>query len=243
MKNLSIILLVLFFQTYAFGQLTIPAGMRASNSNNGISELNVLNENSFYALRGVPPGDVVGDYYLNEKWNKANILLYQSEMVLEGYNAKYDIKNDIIEIQTSVGVRILDVKEVRNLVWIDSLTIEPQYFVNAHEFNKGIGYDVLLQVLAKGPIPLLKQTELVITPPSYNVALSIGSKDTKIYKKSIILYSKEGELFEIKNKKDILKASGDLSKEVEVFIKSNKLKVSKDEGLRRVFEFINSKKS
>jgi hypothetical protein len=243
MKKLFIVLFTLFSNVYAFSQWAIPAGMKTSNTFNGISELGVLNESSLHALRGVPPGDVVGDYYLNERWNKANILLYQSEVIIEGYNVKYDVKNDVIEIQTSVGIRILDVKEIRNLVWMDSLTIETQYFVNAHEFNKGIGYDGLLQVLVDGPIPLLKQTELVITPPSYNVALSIGSKDTKIYKKSIILYSKEGELIEIKNKKDILKASGDLSKAVESYIKTNKLNVGKDAGLIHVFQFINSKRS
>ncbi len=242
MKNLLVILLVLFFQTFAFGQWAIPANMRASNTLTSISETGVTAGSTLYGLPG-SPGEVIGDYYLNKRWNKASILLYQSETMIEGYPVKYDIKNDLIEIKTTAGIKVLDVRKIKNLVWTDSMAIAPQYFVNAHEFKKGKTiYSGLLEVMVDGPLPLLKRTELDVREPNYVPALDVGSKDTKILQKSVILYSKGGELIQIKNKKDVLEASGDLSKEVEDYIKKNKLNLSKDAGMRRAFEFINSKK-
>lgn len=241
MKNSLFVLLLLVSQVTAFGQWAIPANMRASQTLTSISESGVTAGSTLYGLPG-SPGEIIGDYYLNKKWNRANILLYQSESMIEGYPVKYDLKNEFIEIRTSVGVKILDVRKIKNLVWTDTLAIAPQYFVNASEFKKGRNsYSGLLEVIVDGPLPLLKRTELDVREPNYIPALDAGSKDTKILQKSIILYSKGGELIELKNKKDVLEASGDLSKEVDVYIKANKLNVSKDAGVRRVFEFINSK--
>ncbi len=245
MKNLLVILLVLFLKVYAFGQWAIPANMRATNTMERISETNVSGAggSTLYGLPG-SPGEVIGDYYLNKRWNHASILLYQSETMIEGYPVKYDIKNDLIEIKTTTGIKVLDVRKIKNLVWTDSLAVAPQYFVNAKEFKKEKeSYAGLLEVMVDGPLPLLKRTELDVREPNYVPALDVGSKDTKIFQKSVILYSKDGELIVIKNKKDVLEASGDLSKEVEDFIKKNKLNLSKDAGMRRAFEFINSKKS
>ena len=241
MKNSFTLLFSLSLQTLVFGQWAIPANMRASNTMTSISESGVTAGGTLYGLPG-SAGEVIGDYYLNKRWNKASILLYQSETMIEGYPVKYDIKNDLIEIRTSAGIKILDVRKIKNLAWIDSMAIAPQYFVNANEFKKGKkSYSGLMEVMVDGPLPLLKRTELDIREPNYVPALDVGSKDTKILQKSVILYSNSGELIEIKNKKDVLEASGDLSKEVDEYIKANKLNLNKDAGMKRTFEFINSK--
>jgi hypothetical protein len=241
MKKLLILVLTLSLQTLAFGQWAIPANMRASNTLTSIAETGVPAGSTLYGLPG-SAGGVIGDYYLNKRWNKASILLYKSETMIEGYPIKYDIKNELIEIQTTSGIKILDVRKIKNLVWTDSMVIAPQYFVNANEFKKGkITYSGLLEVLVDGPLPLLKRTELDVREPNYVPALDVGSKDTKILRKSVILCSKGGELIEVKNKKDVLEVSGEMSKEVDDYIKKNKLNVSKDSGMIRAFEFINSK--
>jgi hypothetical protein len=244
MKNLITILLILVCQVYAFGQWAIPKQMRAENTLDRLSDKGGLsNSDILYGFPG-EPGGVVGDVYLNNRWNSATILLYQSETMIEGYPVKYDLKSNLIEIKSNAGVKVLDVKRIQNMVWRDSVTSVTQYFVNGNEYKKdGTPYAGLMEVLVDGTMPLLKRTQILFKAPTYNEAMGSGSKDVKIYKKSIIFYAKDGDLNEIKNKKDVLEASGDLSKEVEAYIKINKLNVSKDEGMRRVFEFINSKKS
>jgi hypothetical protein len=244
MKKLVTVLFILFSHAYAFSQWAIPAKLRAENTLDRMSDKGGLSNSDI--LYGVPgePGGVVGDVYLNKKWNTATILLYQSETMIEGYPVKYDVKSNLIEIKSTTGIKILDVRKIKNMVWRDSVTTIPHYFVNANEYKKdGAPYSGLLEVLVDGPMPLLKKTELFIKQPTYNDAMGSGSKDVKIYLKPLIFYSKDGELVEVKNKKDVLNASGGLSKEVEAFIKNNKLSISKDAGMIRAFEFINSKKS
>ncbi len=242
MKKIVFVLLILLSQAYAFGQWAIPANMRAENTLDRMSDKGGLSNSDI--LYGVPgePGGVVGDVYLNKRWNNATILLYQSEVMIEGYPVKYDIKSNLIEIKSNTGIKVLDVKKIKNMVWKDSTTTLLHYFVNGNEYKKdGTPHSGLLEVLVDGMIPLLKKTQIFVKQPTYNDAMGSGSKDFKIYQKPTIFYSKDGELFEIKNKKDVLEASGNLTKEVEDYIKANKLNLNKDAGMKRTFEFINSK--
>jgi len=225
----------------SFGQWAIPANMRAENTMDRLSDKGGLSRSDL--LYGIPmaPGGVVGDNYLDKKWNAANILLYQSETMIEGYPVKYDVKNDLLEIKSSWGIKVLEGRKIKNLVWVDSLTAQPHYFVNGAEYKyegaKSLG---LIEVIVDGKLPLLKRSELYTKKPTYNAALDVGSKDTKLYLKDVFLYANGKDLIKIKNKADILKGAGDRSAEVENFIKVNKLNVNKQSGLTRVFEFINS---
>jgi hypothetical protein len=88
---------------------------------------------------------------------------------------------------------------------------------------------------------LLKRSELHTKKANYNVALDVGSKDTKLYLKDVFLYAKDKELIRVKGKDDILKASGDRATEVESYMKVNKLNINKQPGLVKVFEFMNTK--
>lgn len=241
MKGLLVLLLILT-QFEVFGQWAIPAQMRAENTLDRLSDKGGLSNSDILYGVPLPPGNVIGDNYLDKKWNKANILLYQSETVIEGYPVKYDVKSDLIEIKTNAGIKILDVKKVKNIVWVDSITSAPHYFVNAGEFKKeGVPSKGLLEVLVDGTLPLVKKTELFVKKPTYNAALDVGTRDTKIYLKEIIYYAIEGEMVKVKGKKDVLAAAGDRANEIESYIKSNKLNMNKEVDLIKVFEFLNSK--
>lgn len=241
MKVLFAFLLV-SVQFEAFSQWAIPTQMRAENTLDRLSDKGGLSNSDILYGVPMPPGNVIGDNYLDKKWNKANILLYQSEAVIEGYPVKYDVKSDLIEIKTNVGIKILDVKKVKNIVWVDSISSAPHYFVNAGEFKKeGVPSKGLVEVLVDGTLPLVKKTELFVKKPTYNAALDVGTRDTKIYPKETIYFVKDGEMLKVKGKKGVISAAGDRASEIESFIKSNKLNVNKEGDLIRVFEFLNSK--
>jgi len=242
MKTLVLGLMIICFSGKSFGQWAIPTNMRAENTLDRLSDKGGLSRSDM--LYGIPmaPGNVVGDNYLNKNWNAATILLYQSETMIEGFPVKYDIKNDLIEIKTKSGVKILGCDKIRNLVWIDSVNAQPHYFVNASEFKKdGVEFRGLLEVLVDGKLPLLKKTEIYIKQPTYNAAMDAGSKDTKIFQRETIFSAKDKNLIKIKNKSDILAIAGDREKETTSFIKENKINTNKLPELRRVFEFLNAK--
>jgi hypothetical protein len=243
MKRIILMCAVVGMYTNTFSQWAIPANMRAQNTLSRLSEpIRGLSNSDL--LYGIPmePGIVIGDNYLDKKWNMANILLYQSETLIEGYPVKYDVKEDRLEIKSKSGIKVLDSKKIRNLVWVDSLTTQPHYFVNGAEYRfEGVKSLGLIEVIVDGELPLLKKAEFHVKQPNYNAALDVGSRDTKLYFKEIYLYAQGKDLIKIKNKDDVLKAAGSYADEVESFIKVNKININKPQGLKNVFEFINSK--
>jgi len=227
--------------TNSFGQAAIPPQLRAENTLDRMSSKNSLSGSDILYGLPVPPGTTIGDNYLNKEWNQATFLLYQSEKMIEGYPAKFDIQSDLFEVKTKNGIKILDNSKVKNVVWIDSLTSLPHYFVNGKEYRiEGVPSSGILEILVDGIFPLFKKTELLVKEPTYNVAFDVGSRDKKIIQKEIIYYGKDKDLIRVKNKKDVLAAAGDRAAEVEAFVKSNKLGLNKETDIKRVFEFLNA---
>ncbi|HPW61773.1 MAG TPA: hypothetical protein PLJ13_05725 [Cyclobacteriaceae bacterium] len=228
--------------TNSFGQAAIPPQLRAENTLDRISSKNSLSGSDILYGLPVPPGSTIGDNYLNKEWNQATFLLYQSEKMIEGYPAKFDIQSDLFEVKTNNGIKILDNSKVKNVVWIDSLTSLPHYFVNGKEYRiEGVPSTGILEIVVDGIFPLFKKTELFVKEPTYNVAFDVGSRDKKIFQKEIMYYGKDKDLMRVKNKKDVLAAAGGRATEVEAFVKSNKLNLNKETDLKRVFEFLNAK--
>lgn len=241
LSKLFLLVSVTLISTNSFGQAAIPPQLRAENTLDRISSKNSLSGSDILYGLPVPPGSIIGDNYLNKEWNQATFLLYQSEKMIEGYPAKFDIQSDLFEVKTNNGIKILDNSKVKNVVWIDSLTSVPHYFVNGKEYRiEGVPSSGILEIVVDGIFPLFKKTELLVKEPTYNVAFDVGSRDKKIFKKEIIYYGKDKDLFKVKNKKDVLAAAGDRAAEVEAFIKSNKLNLNKETDIKRVFEFLNA---
>jgi hypothetical protein len=240
MKSLIFFFVSSFVPVSLLAQWAIPAQMRAGNTLDRLSTTNSLSASDILYGVPLPPGALVGDYYLDNKWNKSTVLLYKSENMIEGYYARYDINSDLVEFKTKSGVKVLEIQKIKNLVWIDSLTAHPHYFVNSKEYKfDGTELTGFLEVIVDGTLPLMKRTELTVKEPTYVVAFDVGSRDTKIYKKHSFLYAMEQNLFEIKGKKDLQKASGHRINEVETFIKKQKLNPNKEPDLKQVFEFLN----
>ena len=112
------------------------------------------------------PGGVKGSTYLDKKWNLATILLFQSEKLLEGYPVKYELKENELEVKASNGIKILGTKNIKSLVWKDSITQEPKYFISGSEYtDEGTPLNGLLEVLSDGKVPLLKRNFVVVKAP------------------------------------------------------------------------------
>ena len=242
LSRLFLLVSVTLISTNSFGQAAIAPQLRAENTLDRISSKNSLSGSDILYGLPVPPGSTIGDNYLNKEWNQATFLLYQSEKMIEGYPAKFDIQSDLFEVKTNNGIKILDNSKVKNVVWIDSLTSLPDYFVNGKEYRiEGVPSTGILEIVVDGIFPLFKKTELFVKEPTYNVAFDVGSRDKKIFQKEIMYYGKDKDLMRVKNKKDVLAAAGGRATEVEAFVKSNKLNLNKETDLKRVFEFLNAK--
>ncbi len=224
-----------------YAQWAIPPQMRASITLDNLAQ-NGLNPTDL--LYGIPmePGKVVGDTYITKVWNISTIMLSESDKIIEGYPARYDIQANALEIKSKSGIKVLNTKSIKSLVWIDSLLI-PHYFVNANTFREdGIEQAGLLEVLVDGEILLLNKFYIEVVKPSYNIAMGSGSKDTKLIPRTAAYSAKAGELIRIKTKKDVLKISGEYSDAINKIIADQGLKVNKQYDLIEIFVRLNELK-
>lgn len=232
-------ILALLLPVVVGAQYAIPPQIRARNAVDAIAKggLNDVS-NVIYGLPA-PPGVTLGDNYLDPKWNVGTVMLSTDDMI-ERYAMRYDLKSQSLEIRTQSAIKLLDVKKVKSLVWIDSATSAPHYFINAASFKLGdVPLMGLLEVLSDGSIPLLRRATLHLKPADYNPALDVGSRDATIYKKYALYYSVNGSLSEAKGKK-LLEAFGDKKTEVEVYMKQKNLGTRADHDILRVFDYYNS---
>ncbi|HMJ68937.1 MAG TPA: hypothetical protein VK508_08580 [Cyclobacteriaceae bacterium] len=225
----------------AFSQ-AIPSNIRAQISAERLSRANFERLDNAIVGIPIPPGRVVGDTYMDSKWNIGSLIVSDKNSAIEGYLMKYDIRDQTIEIKTPAGVRVLDVKRVQHMVWLDSLTKEPHYYVNCFKYKMdGAPLVGLMEVMVDGKRSLFKRTVVNTKSPTYVPAMDVGSRDMEFYKKSDFYYNDGANVFEIKSKRKLIESFGDLGPDVEKFMKSNRLDAKSAGDLTRVFEFYNSK--
>lgn len=241
MKKLYILSLIILPAT-AFCQTAVPSNIRAQISAERLSTQNWERLGNAIVGMPIPPGDVIGDVYLDSKWNMGSVMVSDKNSLIEGYPMKYDLKSQNIEIKTSGGVRVLDIKNVGHMVWLDSITRQPRYFVNGSKYkDDGVPIVGLMEVLLDGEKALFKKTKLNIKQPTYVAAMDVGSRDTEIYKKAAYYYNNGVDVVEIKSKKKFIDSLGDIGEEVEKYMKDNKLDVKTEDDLVKIFQFYNSK--
>ena len=222
----------------SMAQWAIPSQMRTANTLDQISDRDGFGINDL--LYGVPveAGSVSQDHFLDKKWNMATILLYESDMMIEGYPVKYDVIGDALEIKARNGIKQIETRKIKSLVWLDSLTNLPCYFINGKEYLKsGLPFSGFLEVLSDGQMPLLKKCNVWSKKSTYE-------SDTEyemIYRMEQLYYSKGKETTKVGSKKNLIAAFGDATGEIQSYITINKLDVSKQKDLQRIFEYYNSK--
>jgi hypothetical protein len=235
------VLISLIIPALAYSQ-AIPSNIRAQMSAERLSTANFDKlENAIVGIP-VPPGRVIGDTYMDSKWNLGSLMIAGKNTPIEGYLMKYDIKSQTVEIQAPSGIRVLEVKRITQLVWLDSITKQAHYFVNAARYREDdtplVG---LLEVVVDGQRSLFKRTVVNTKSPTYVPAMDVGSRDMEYYKKSEFYYNNGDNVFEIKSKKKLIESFGDLGPEMEKYMKANKLDAKSAGDLIRVFTFYNSK--
>lgn len=220
----------------------IPNNVRSQFALDRLTKMNFTGMDGTVVGLAAPPGRVVGNTYIDQKWNMGSVLIAEKNTPIEGYPMKYDIKAQNLEIKTVAGVRLLDVKKIGHVVWVDSLTKQPHYFVNAARYKEdGTPLVGLLEVVVDGQRSLLKRTVLSVKTPTYVAALDVGNRDTEISKKTKFFYSEGENVVEVTSKKKLLESFGDQGDEVKKFMKLNKLDVNQENHLSHIFEFYNSK--
>jgi hypothetical protein len=221
-------------------QAVVPNQVRAANTFDNINATGKVTSASLMYGLPLPPGERIADFYFDTKWNKSAIKLYGHDREVVGYNVKYDVKNERVEVRTQEGIKVLDCKTIKNLAWIDSVSGEHVFFVNAIEYKNENKVEGLLELLAEGNATLLKRTDLIVVKPDYVPALDVGSRDEKLRREEVYFAAVDQRLYKVSNKESLVSIFKGKESSINNFIKTNKLKVKHEEDLVKIIAFINT---
>jgi hypothetical protein len=205
---------------------------------------NFIGGNSIY---GIPPEPkkLQGNFYLDTKWNKASILLYKNEELIEGYFVRYNINSNNFELRSenSDDASTIPGLRVRNIVWIDSEHGVPRYFINGMDFkDEGSPIAGFFEVLVDGKMPLVRRTIASIRESNYNQALMVGEPDDRVVKRYVYYYIEGKNVIEIPSKKKkLFPIFGESQAEMEDFAETNNLNLKEASSLFSLFTQYNSK--
>ncbi len=237
------VILALLNSEFANGQTSaIPNTVRAVNALERLTDSNGLGANEMIYGIPLPPGKVIGDTYLSTSFRQAAILLYKDNKLLEGYPIRYDIQSDELDVKTSKGIKVLEGRNIKSFLWVDSAHLDPVYFVNAKEYKLGgTPLTGFFEVLVDGKAPLFKKTNLALKKANYNEALSVGSRDDKILKQSEFYIGQSGRVIELPStKKKFLPLFESKAAEMEKFIDTSGLSIKKQDDLIAIFKHYNA---
>lgn len=189
------------------------------------------------------PG-IQGDVYLTKDYRNSTFWLYEADAPTKTYPAKLDLQRNEFDLHQGKGqgVRALPGTRVKHLMWTDSITNTPQYFVNGQEFKneEGAPYLGFFQILAEGGISLLKLTTVKFKPADQNPTHNTGIKDNRFMKNTELYYAQGQKAMELPNRKGILKLMESHKEEVDKFIKVNQINLSVERHLIALFDYYNS---
>lgn len=189
-----------------------------------------------------PPPEVLGDVYLHPDYRITTFQLYSNDKLVEGFPSRFDIRSNEFDLITQQGIRALRGDQVKSIVWVDSISKQPQYMVNGKEFlnEANIPYTGFFQIITEGNMMLLKKTELQVKDPDFHPALNVGSRDVRINKKSFLYYTDGKQALLWPGKKQGLKLFTSKADEINKFIKVNELDLGKEGHVSALINYYNS---
>jgi hypothetical protein len=190
----------------------------------------------------LPPGKLVGDFYLDSEWKKGTMILYDKETLIKNYRIRYDIKNNEIEIKTKTGIKVIPGTKVKSFAIEEVEDSEPAFYFNANEFTAPheTGYEGFYKILSTGEMMLLSGTEVFIKKRNYKEELSIGNPDDQVIKKTHLYYTKNNKVLELPQaRKKFVEIFGTQKDAIETLIKTKNLNLKNDYSLIYLFNEYN----
>ncbi|WP_162427376.1 hypothetical protein [Pontibacter pudoricolor] len=181
-----------------------------------------------------------GSVYLVEEWLQGTIYTSSGHKIPD-VPLKYDLKNNLFEIDFPDGIKVLGgqyVKQFEMMEGNDSIRSE---FVNASMYNSdGLTNTGFLKVLVKGErAALLKRYELQQVPPNYSATMDVGSKNGAILISEKLYLAVGNLLAELKGRNNY-SSFGEFEDEVKSYARKYKLKLHKEEDAISVVNFFNT---
>jgi len=181
-----------------------------------------------------------GNYFWDDEWNTGRVVL-KNEKVVEGYQLRYDLGNNRLEIFVNGEIKMLPLKEIKYLEWIKNEGKDVSFFVNGLDYRlDGVGLVGLLKVLTTGEVQLLMKHDVDISRSNYVSGFSTARSVERASSRTEFFMLEGKNLLPLTKKaKDNLVQFGELGNEIKKFAKKNKLKWKKAEDLIKIVDEYN----
>jgi hypothetical protein len=210
---------------------------------NNLSGSQKINPNS--VMYGVPtaPSEIIGDFFHDSTFAESKVVLVGDKTVYETF-ARFDIKNDVLEIRSIGGNRWVDGNKISFFTLNQQNTLNPTLFLNVKNFicdeAKKNGF---FEVLQEGKGLILQYTKLTVRKPTYVPALGTGDLNSKVIRAVEYFYATEGKATKISNsKKSMIAIFGDKKDDMAKFISQNELDLKSRNDLSKLFNYYESVK-
>lgn len=148
-------------------------------------------------------GEVQGDIYVDTVWRTAAVWFYPAVVrrydanasdSIAGYQVRLDLLNHFVEFYLEEKASVVDAGAIRRVEYVDP-AFGPTAFVNTLQYRadqeKLPGFFRL--IAEGGELEVVQYNRLQVKKPTYNVALDVGNKNLKVYKKQEYYYRLGGE--------------------------------------------------
>lgn len=204
------------------------------------------NRAAIYGIVG-PGGSVVGDIYLDTAWHTSTVYFY-SQIVqkynpnaldsVSGYQARVDLFNNSVEFKVDGGVKAVDGTAIKRIILTDETPAE--IIVNTTQYPRLPDVKGFFRLIAEGELTILQHVTVRTVNPTYNVALDVGTKDTRLYQKTEYYAYQARQLVKFKpTKKSLIRLMRQRKSVMEKFISDNDINFKNSEDLAKLVTHYN----
>jgi hypothetical protein len=162
-------------------------------------------------------------FFNSDNWETGTVL-YDS-ILYSNINLKYELVKDQVVVRHPGDMNMILLFSPR----IKSFTLGDKYFVYINQDDRNMLHTGFYQLLYKGPISVFAKRVKIISETITDMHLDQRFTETDRY-----YIEKEGVYYNVHNAKTILSLVKDHKKEIQQFLRRNKLKYKKDPELTLV---------
>jgi hypothetical protein len=184
------------------------------------------------------PDVTSGQTWPSELWHDGRIVLVGGD-TLRG-QIKYDLQQDLIQYNKGERTEAFSARKVLFFEIFDNSVRKYRQFF-ALPYSTGTGYQtpIFFELLEEGELTLLSRE--AIEYRTYNSPYYIGSYSRQVLVNKYFFLNSKGTITEfVGNKSDLLQIMGKKSKDVERFMKANKLRYEEKYDFARIIGYYNS---
>ena len=184
-------------------------------------------------------GSVVAQNWPSQVWHEGRVVLVEGD-TLRGL-IKYDLQQDLI--QYNLPDKRTEAFSARKVLFFEifdtSVRRYRQFFALPYNTPTGYRAPVFFELLEEGKLTLLSRE--AIEYRTYNSPYYIGSYSRQVLVNTYFFLDEKGTITEFKgNKNDLLDLMGRKSKDVEKYIKDNRLRYDDKYDFARIVAYYNS---